>query len=65
MPYVASNSGETARTRTGFEFGEPVGEAFLIALTLCQKHDVKVIWVHDPEHLFPLEKRPIRDVSAK
>jgi hypothetical protein len=65
MPYVASESGESARTRTDFEFGEPVGEAFLIALTLCQKHDVKVLWVHDPEYLFPFDKRPIRDLGAK
>ena len=65
VPYVASESGEWARTLTAFEFGEPVGEAFLIALALCEKHDVKIFWVHDPEHLFPQNERPVRDVSPK
>jgi hypothetical protein len=53
MPYVASDSGDAAWAHTTFEFGEPVGEAFLLALALCEKHDIKMLWVHDPEHLFP------------
>ena len=65
VPFVASAGGEGARTLTAFEFGEPVSEAFLIAVALCEKHDVKILWVHDPEHLFPPNERPIRDVSPK
>jgi hypothetical protein len=50
--------------RTGFEFGEPVGEAFLIAVALCEKHNLKILWVNDPERLFPPNKRPVRDLST-
>ncbi|MGD0189008.1 MAG: hypothetical protein ABR953_15045 [Candidatus Acidiferrales bacterium] len=64
VPYLGSEGGESARTRTEFEFGEPVVEAFLLALALCQKHEVKFLWVHDPEHLFPPDKRPVRDVRT-
>ena len=63
VPYVASESGEWGRAHTTFEFGEPVDEAFLIALALCEKHDAEVLWVHDPAHLFPPDKRPVRDAS--
>ncbi len=64
MPYVASPVGESARIRTGFEFGEPVGDAFLIAVALCEKHNLKILWVNDPERLFPPNKRPVRDLST-
>ena len=64
MPYVSSPVGELARMRTGFEFGEPVGEAFLIVMTLCEKHDLKILWVNDPDRLFPPNKRPVRDAST-
>ena len=65
VPFVASERREWARTLTAFEFGELVGEAFLIAVALCEKHDVNILWVHDPEHLFPPNERPVRDVSPK
>ena len=65
MPYVASKAGEAARTLTPFEFGEPVEEAFGIALALCEKHGVKLLWVHDPQHLFPPDKRPLLDFNTK
>jgi hypothetical protein len=64
MSYVASPVGESARMRTGFEFGEPVGEAFLIVMTLCEKHALKVVWVNDPNGLFPPNERPVRDVRT-
>ena len=64
MPYVASPVGDSARMCTGFEFGEPVNEAFLIALALCEKHGLKILWVHDPNRLFPPNKRPVRDAST-
>jgi hypothetical protein len=65
MPYVASESGEAARTGTAFEFGEPVDEAFRLALALCEKHGVPTLWIHDPELLFPQDKRPVHDLSTK
>ncbi|MGA2795851.1 MAG: hypothetical protein ABSE69_20555 [Roseiarcus sp.] len=63
VPYVASKNSEWAQARTLIEYAEPVGEAFLSALALCEKHNVKILWVNDPEHLFPPSKRPVLDVS--
>lgn len=65
MPYVASEGApEYARADTTFEFGEPVDEAFLIALALCEERGVEYLWVHDPKGLFPKDKRPCRTAGA-
>jgi hypothetical protein len=44
------------------DMSEPVAQAFLDALTLCEKEGVTILWVHDPLNLFPSQDRPVRDM---
>ncbi len=43
------------------EMSEPVAQAFLDALALCEKEGIAVLWVHDSLGLFPPHDRPARD----
>jgi hypothetical protein len=45
------------------EMSEPVAEAYLAALALCETEHVATLWVHDPLGLFPPPGRPERDES--
>jgi hypothetical protein len=38
----------------------PAAEAFLDALSLCEKEGIASLWVHDPFGLFPARARPAR-----
>jgi hypothetical protein len=42
------------------EMSEPVAEAFLDALALCEKEGIAALWVHDALGLFPPGDRPAR-----
>lgn len=44
------------------EMSEPVAEAFLDALALCEKEGIAALWIHDPLGLFPPADRPARDL---
>jgi hypothetical protein len=37
---------------------EPVAQAYLDALALCETESVATLWVHDPLGLFPPSDRP-------
>jgi len=37
---------------------EPVAQAYLNALALCETESVAILWVHDPLGLFPPRERP-------
>jgi len=45
------------------EMSEPVGQAYLDALALCERESVATLWVHDPVGLFPPHARPEREVG--
>ena len=40
------------------EKSEPVAQAYLDALALCETESVATLWVHDPLGLFPPRDRP-------
>jgi hypothetical protein len=42
------------------EKSEPVAQAYLDALALCEKEGVTTLWVHDSLGLFPPHDRPER-----
>ena len=42
------------------EISEPVAQAFLDALALCEKEQIAALWIHDPFGLFPPQARPVR-----
>ena len=42
------------------EKSEPVAQAYLDALALCEKEGVTTLWVHDSLGLFPPDDRPER-----
>jgi hypothetical protein len=44
------------------EMSEPVAQAFLDALALCEKEAIAALWVHDSLGLFPPGDRPTRNV---
>lgn len=44
------------------EISDPAAEAFLDAISRCEKEDIAVLWVHDPLGLFPPRDRPVREV---
>ena len=41
----------------------PVNEAFLEALAYAERAGITVVWIDDPGHHFPPDKRPVREVS--
>ena len=41
-----------------FEMSEPVAQAYLNALALCETESVATLWVHDPLGLSPPSDRP-------
>jgi hypothetical protein len=41
-----------------FEMSEPVAQAYLDALALCETESIATLWVHDPLGLFPPRDRP-------
>ncbi|WP_158813341.1 hypothetical protein [Methylocapsa sp. S129] len=43
------------------EMSEPVAQAFLDALALCEKEGIAALWVHDSLGLFPPANRPAQD----
>jgi len=45
------------------DISEPVAQAYLNALTLCEKEGIATLWVHDSLGLFSPQARPDRDVS--
>ena len=45
------------------EMSEPVAQAYLDALALCEKEGVATLWVHDSLGLFPPHARPEREAS--
>ena len=42
------------------DMSEPVAQAFLDGLALCEKEGIATLWVHDPFGLFPPRDRPVR-----
>jgi hypothetical protein len=44
------------------DMSEPVAEAFLDGLALCEKEGIPNLWVHDPLGLFPASARPVREM---
>jgi hypothetical protein len=40
------------------DMSEPVAQAYLNALALCETESVATLWVHDPLGLFPPRDRP-------
>ena len=44
------------------DMSEPVAQAYLDALVLCEAESVPTLWVHDPLGLFPLHDRPEREL---
>ena len=40
------------------DMSEPVAQAYLDALALCETESVQTLWVHDPLGLFPQRDRP-------
>ena len=44
------------------EMSEPVGQAYLDALALCEREGIATLWVHDSLGLFPLQDRPEREL---
>jgi hypothetical protein len=40
------------------DMSEPVAQAYLNALALCETESVATLWVHDPLGLFPPRERP-------
>ena len=40
------------------DMSEPVAQAYLNALALCEAEGVATLWVHDPLGLFPQRDRP-------
>jgi hypothetical protein len=40
-----------------------VADAFLHALAYAERMGIACVWVDDPGGYFPLDKRPVRDVS--
>jgi hypothetical protein len=44
------------------DMSEPATEAFLAALTLCEKEAIPNLWIHDPLGLFPPHDRPVREM---
>jgi hypothetical protein len=40
------------------DMSEPVAQAYLDALALCETESVQTLWVHDPLELFPQRNRP-------
>ena len=40
------------------DMSEPVAQAYLDALALCEAESVATLWVHDPLGLFPQHDRP-------
>jgi hypothetical protein len=44
------------------DMGEPVAQAYLDAIALCEAEGVSTLWVHDPLNLFPPDDRPERDL---
>ena len=45
------------------EMSEPVAQAYLDALALCEEEGVAILWVHDSLGLFPPHARSEREVS--
>jgi hypothetical protein len=41
---------------------EPVVQAFLDGLALCEREEIPNLWIHDPHGLFPLRDRPVREI---
>jgi hypothetical protein len=44
------------------DMSEPVAQAYLDALALCEAESVATLWVHDPLGLFPQRDRPEREL---
>jgi hypothetical protein len=44
------------------ELSEPMAQAFLDGLALCEREDIPNLWVHDRHGLFPPRDRPVRHV---
>ena len=44
------------------DMSEPVPQAYLNALALCETESVATLWVHDPLGLFPPSDRPEREL---
>jgi hypothetical protein len=44
------------------DVSEPVAQAFLDGLALCEKDGIATLWVHDPFGLFPPHVRPVRTI---
>jgi hypothetical protein len=40
------------------DMSEPVAQAYLDALALCETEGIATLWVHDPLDLFPPRNRP-------
>jgi hypothetical protein len=40
------------------DMSEPVAQAYLDALALCETESVATLWIHDPLGLFPPRDRP-------
>jgi len=41
---------------------EPVAQAYLDALWLCETEGIATLWVHNPLDLFPPRDRPKREI---
>jgi hypothetical protein len=45
------------------DMSEPVAQAYLNALALCEAESVATLWIHDPLGLFPPRDRPDVELS--
>jgi hypothetical protein len=50
---------------TAFPERLPVNDAFLQALAYAERAGITVVWIDDPNGLFPPDKRPVRDVGKE
>ncbi len=41
-----------------YEMGAPIDEIFRDAIRYAAEHRIPFVWINDPEHLFPPDKRP-------
>ena len=44
------------------KISDPIEEAFLDALTICEVDDIGTLWIDDPMGIFPPADRPIREM---
>lgn len=56
MPWLGDHGGSVEQAAE--ELGQPVALAFQAALRQSEQECLRHVWVDDPDHLFPPDKRP-------